>query len=214
MYALTEVSLLCEKVIATGAKKWMVISVDDGDGKTTLCSQITECLHKNLSKKVHFVDSNHRNPYVANDFGHPIKHAKVSKLMLNDVSKENCLLNANLGEDEILIVDTSPVMIYNRNNIHPLSLKNQVDGAILVVNTNNSKKRDVETVIKMLKQKNISLLAMVLNEFQNEKMEKPSSITHIAHFVKKIKNKGKSSSEILVFLKEKWAQLKTFKGKE
>ncbi|MDB9744127.1 hypothetical protein OAA91_01210 [Fibrobacterales bacterium] len=190
MYALSEISLLCEKVLATGAKKWMVISVEDGDGKTLLCSQISQCLNKNLGKEVLYIDANYRNPYDENQSKFPIKYASVSKLDLNNLSSYNRELEQDLSRDieTISLIDTSPVMIYNRNNIHPMSLKEQIDGAILVVNSNSTKKRDVETVIKMLSQKQIPLLAMILNEFNKEISDKASSVTHIRYVLKWLQN--------------------------
>lgn len=208
MYALTEVLLLCEKIIATGAQKWMIISVEDGEGKTTLCSQISHCLESNLLKKVHFIDTNHRNPYESQTLKNPVKYTNFSKLDLSDVVENNEVCNRNLEEDEVYIIDTSPVMIYNRNNIHPLSLKGIVDGAILIVNSNYSKKRDVQKVITMLKNQDLPLLAMVLNSFNNGDNEKPSSITHLRKYytkykIKLIRNTKKTKQYASEFIERK-----------
>ncbi|MCG6390488.1 AAA family ATPase [Vibrio fluvialis] len=68
-----------------------------------------------------------------------------------------------LGQYERVVVDTSPLLNVNRNNIPAQCIASACDGVILVVMAGHTSTLQVQAAMDLLKQSNISLLGTILN---------------------------------------------------
>jgi capsular exopolysaccharide synthesis family protein len=175
---------------ASGAhRSIMVTSAWDGEGKTTVASQLAASLAR-CGRRTLLVDADIRNPTLHHLFELPhdigvceilrgeveprdvIRETPAANLWL--LSAGNCdhravqtLENDNLGiivgqlksEYDFVIVDTAPVLAF----ADPLLIGQHVDGAILSVRIDHSQRPKVEEAVNRMRTVGINIFGAVVN---------------------------------------------------
>ncbi|MGL1904379.1 MAG: hypothetical protein OCC49_19750 [Fibrobacterales bacterium] len=202
LWELTETHCIGQALNTLGPQRYVITSCEDGAGKTTLCQILGAYLSIYKHEKVLYVDLNRRHPFINTEsqmlFAEQPESLKVRSLpedfeTLSEQEKTDTLTSILSTPDAswYTIIDTSPLDIYNRRNLHPIALKEYSDTFILVTNRETTRRKDVLTNKKLFKEHNISLSGIVVNQFEPTTLQQdPASLTrwkdHIYPLVERV----------------------------
>jgi Mrp family chromosome partitioning ATPase len=165
-----------------------VTSANQGEGKTTAACNLATALSLSSQRKTVLVDLNTHRPKIHKIFGVPLSPG-FSEALLGDeicvtptkienlsvlpagnlrVLPQNRLINFNdiaaalLQKFEFLIVDMSSVDVKN----FPTLIANQMNGLVVVVESNKTKRRDISRLFRRVNEKNV--IGFVMNKINDE----------------------------------------------
>ncbi len=175
-------------------KTILITSSDIEDGKTTIVKNLSLSLAKGR-KRVILVDCNLRKPSI-NEYFHVDNNLGITEIITEKISIEDSVkkilenlyiitsgkipispseligskemedLIENLKENyDYVILDASPVLIFPDSQI----LSTKVDGTILVVRSEKTKKENVIKAKDILDKVNANIIGIVLNGIKNKK---------------------------------------------
>lgn len=180
-------------------KSIIITSAEQGDGKSTISVNLARSMAENGSK-VLLIDCDLRNPSIGKVSGNSnprgitnylVREAKLEDIIMHDKKIPSLelilagtkppnpaeLLSTNRMRDfvevakknyDLVILDTPPVGILTDAAI----LSNVVDGTVLVVGHDKTKKTSISIAIKNLKNVGANIIGMVLNRVPVEKNSK------------------------------------------
>ena len=85
-------------------------------------------------------------------------------LRIREQSHLQALINLWHQQHDIIIFDTSPLCLINKNNIPPQTIASCCDGALLVVQTGTTNANELQDAMNTLHSQKINLLGTVMNE--------------------------------------------------
>ena len=85
-------------------------------------------------------------------------------LRIREQSHLQALINLWHQQHDIIIFDTSPLCLINKNNIPPQTIASCCDGALLVVQTGTTNANELQDAMNILHSQKINLLGTVMNE--------------------------------------------------
>ncbi|MEX0609991.1 MAG: CpsD/CapB family tyrosine-protein kinase [Balneolaceae bacterium] len=169
-----------------------VTSANKGEGKTLVAANMAVSLARAYRQRTVLVDLNFKNPELHKVFGGRLKPGMVEamqhhKLCLNPTKiKDLYLLTAGnihsytpgiqdtialreilftlKNEFDFIIVDMSSIFPIEDFPIH---FVNEVDGLLTVIDTKNTKKKDLERIYKQIDERRF--LGYILNRFNDER---------------------------------------------
>ncbi|MFI5236325.1 MAG: tyrosine-protein kinase family protein [Ignavibacteriales bacterium] len=165
-----------------------VTSANPGEGKTTTACNLATALSLSSQRKTVLVDLNIDNPRIHDIFGTQISpgitdalHGKeicVTPTKIENLSilpagngksispkkfiNFNSIAYSLLQEFEFLIVDMASVTARN----FPTLIANQLNGLIVVVESNKTKRRDINRIFRCVSEKNV--IGFVMNKVNDE----------------------------------------------
>ncbi|NQZ70134.1 MAG: hypothetical protein HRT89_18940 [Lentisphaeria bacterium] len=197
-----ESGILAQKILDSGIRKLAVVSCEDYAGKSTLCRMLALYFMNQKRIPVKLCEFNMRHPkHILNDLTNKSKKSDLQNPILETCTPpQNFMqlssferqkwLQQNLDSedpDQIIIIDTSPIHIYNQNNIHPIHLKEFVNDFIIVVNTHTTTHSDYLAAAKIFESNGMTILGTVLNYHLGPHVKDYASLTHWREIWQKIK---------------------------
>ena len=185
-YQVNEIKMIAQKVLDTKERIVFLSSAEDYTGKTTVARALCASLLNDYSLQVNYLDLNLRHPTEPSEFEN-IKHSDFQYKSLpdsyNDFSakKKKLLLSSRLllkDDDSILIVECSPVNIYNQFNIHPTALLPYSKNMFLVVNTESTRASEFLEAKKTLISNGFEIAGVILNRYKTLKAKDNASLTN------------------------------------
>lgn len=182
----TEALFLASRVLGEAGGTVVVTSCEDGAGKTTFCKLLATVAVERLSRRVVFVDLNLRHPsseefFVQERWGGRLEFRRPGPdyAELPGWAKRERIagLLERPNEDTLLIVDTSPLGIFNRNNVHPVHLAEWIRDFVLVVAQESSRHSAIRQAKVLLETHGIRILGAVLNQHGSDEAPDAASVT-------------------------------------
>lgn len=172
MWETNEMKMFANKVISEEKKIIHLLCADEKVGKSYLLVNLAKALIEYFDSKVLLIDVNKRNKFNHYDLLNQYElldnnSFEMRELTHGDVQLENQKSIENWGYDYILI-DSSPINIFNRHNIHPFQFSQFDSLNILVVNKNKTKIQRLKSSFKLADQENFKINFFVLNECPEE----------------------------------------------
>ncbi|MEN9306663.1 MAG: iron-transfer P-loop NTPase [Fibrobacterota bacterium] len=181
-----EALLLATKILGQAPERIVVTSCEDGAGKTTLCKLLATVAIERLNRPVVLLDLNLRHPSEPSAFTHLLT-SPLFELRAPGAGFENLhgwekrqILSDLFGlssPERLLIVDTSPLGIFNRNNIHPVQLSEWSNEFVLVVAQEKSRLGSIREAKNLLLSHGIKISGAVLNQHGNPEAPDTASVT-------------------------------------
>lgn len=188
-----EIRMLVQSLLDTGKNRLAISSWEDAAGKTTLCRLLAGTLVNTYRKHVVYADLNLRNPSQKNGGrslmdGVHIEHPELMEVRNLPVGFDDmgayekrtaiATLLETKSTDTCLLVDTSPMGVFNRHNIHPVSIREWIPDFVIVVNAGTTSRNDFTEIKELCKSHKLELLGVVVNQFGSEKGPDQASLTH------------------------------------
>ena len=182
----TEAILLATRILASAPRILVVTSCEDGAGKTTLCKLLATVAMERMNRPVVYLDLNlrhpaHRETFAASPFASRFEFRvpgpDFGTLPGWEKRQRIAGLLEHPSEDALMIVDTSPLGIFNRNNIHPVQLAEWVKEFILVVAQESSRHSQIREAKALLATHGLTISGAILNQHGNPNPSDSASIT-------------------------------------
>lgn len=182
----TEAILLASRILGANQGPLVVTSCEDYAGKTTLCRILARIAMERLKRPVVYVDLNLRHPAPPEAFsGLGFREGFTLRVPGEDFGtlpgwakrERIAALLEPCGEDCLVLVDTSPLGVFNRNNIHPVHLAEWSREFVLVVAQESSRNTSVREARALLSDHGIRILGAVLNRHEIPEGFDPASVT-------------------------------------
>lgn len=182
----TEAIILATRILGSTSGSLVVTSYEDGAGKTTLCQLLATVASERMKRRVVYVDLNLRHPARKDLFAERSPDDRLECRQLGaDYSdlpgwakrERIASLLERPDDDALVIVDTSPLGIFNRNNVHPVHLAEWIREFVLVVAQDSSRHSQIRQAKSLLETHGISLVGAVLNQHGEADSPDAASIT-------------------------------------
>lgn len=146
------------------AKQQTVNSVDDYWTSGSQQNQEPLCLTDGLGLSVIPAPVEPTNQQCAkDDYACQQKH-HMQQLRIREQSHLSSLISLWHQRHDVIIFDTSPLCLVNKNNIPAQTVASCCDGTLLIVQTGTTKANDLFDAMTTLRSQNINLLGTVVNE--------------------------------------------------
>ncbi|EPE37409.1 AAA family ATPase [Candidatus Photodesmus anomalopis] len=169
----------------SNCKSLCITACQSGDGVTSIASALAEryllagyktllvdlnmfhpafrklSLHSGKTIKEHWIEDSYNHRLFT---GITIPNDSSKQLAYKDPSVMKGLIEKWLNHFERIIIDTSPLLKINRNNIPAQNVASACEKTILIVRGGITTINQIETAISLLKLETISLLGTVLNK--------------------------------------------------
>lgn len=181
-----EAVLLATRILGQANERIVVTSCEDGAGKTTLCRLLATVAIERMNRPVVLLDLNLRHPSDPDAFAHlatnPLFEARTpGKGFENLQGWEKRQILSDLfslaSPEALLIVDTSPLGVFNRNNIHPVQLAEWSKQFVLVVAQEKSRLGSIREAKELLSNHGIQICGAVLNSHGDADVQDTASVT-------------------------------------
>lgn len=179
-----EAGFLVERILASCGPRVVVTSCEDGAGKTLLCRILASVAADRLRRRVVYVDLNLRHPAPVDLFAGAA--AGIERRGVGDDfhglpgwarrERVQALLELPAG-DALMVIDTSPLGVFNRNNVHPVNLAEWTRDFVLVVRAGSSRRSGLAEARALLARHGIQPRGAVFNARIGEGAADPASVT-------------------------------------
>ncbi len=194
-----EILMMAQQIYHESFQKCIITSAEDCAGKTHFSKLLSNALLQYTSKDIIYFDLNRRNPTVidgATPEGFPID--PQLKTVAPPLEFDSFNFNGKLDwiKDKVqehasaahIIIDTSPVNIFNKNNVHPIQLNFLDAKYFLIINRETTHRSEVLKCKQMLLSHSIEIHGAVLNQYAKTITKDRSSLTHWIEVVEKVRS--------------------------
>ena len=168
-------SVACSLARRAKAVGFKVLVVDSNLNNPDVTNSITAKLEGTTQQKLNAIndywidDTTPSKPlYLTDDVNLNVIPAPTEqdsqRLRIREQSHLQALINLWHQQHDIIIFDTSPLCLINKNNIPPQTIASCCDGAILVVQTGTTNANELRDAMNILHSQKINLLGTVMNE--------------------------------------------------
>lgn len=182
----TEALLLVSRVLSETEGTVVVTSCEDGAGKSTFCQVLAKLAVERHDRQVVYVDLNLRHPLVdggllADHLGERFEFRQpgADYAQLPGWAKRERiakLLERPAG-GALVIVDTSPLGVFNKHNVHPIHLAEWTRDFVLVVSQDSTRNSAIREAKALLDTHGIRLVGAVLNQHGGDEVRDSASVT-------------------------------------
>lgn len=180
-----EAGFLVERILASCGSRIVVTSCEDGAGTTLLCRVLATIASDRLRRNVVYVDLNLRHPAPEDLFPTDRGRVEVRKVgsdfenLPGWARRERVEKLLELPDPQsLMVVDTSPLGVFNRNNIHPVNLAEWTRDYVLVVRSGSTRRSALVEARALLARHGIEPRGAVFNARPGDGSSDPASITH------------------------------------
>ena len=165
-----EIQMIVQNLISLNKNVFIIVSSDDFEGRSTTSLALSSVLKKLSTKEVNLLDTNLRHSidstYDKNYFSQINVHQIPKSIQDNEILEILNWINEFIAKhkDSYIIIDTSPINIFNKKNIHPTHFKEVEAEFIMVINSKISKRSQILKAKQMLNSQGISLQGAIINE--------------------------------------------------
>ncbi len=180
-----EIRMVVKRLLQHDSNRFIITSCGDNEGKSTLCKALIYTLIHRFNKDVIYVDLNRRSPLIGEsddtDFSEWGITVKKPPLHYDTFSsyKQELIVNqlTALDEDSIIIIEMSPVNVFNKHNIHPVSLASKGIPIVVVVDGYLTRRSHLLKAKAIFHENSVEFLGVVYNNFKikNSLMDKLTS---------------------------------------
>lgn len=169
-----ETRMMAQRLLNENHGRLVVTSCSDQEGKSTLCKILADTFSKVFSREVIYVDLNRRTPMSESDRDfYQSRQIQVREVpenfdRLEGAEKEESVRSLLAEEgDSILIIETSPVNVFNKHNIHPASLAGYDIPVLIVVNSETTRRKHLLKAKSLFTDNGVHFLGVIFNHHQH-----------------------------------------------
>ncbi len=180
-----EIRMVVKRLLQHDSSRFIITSCGDSEGKSTLSKAIVYTLIHRFNKAVVYVDLNRRSPLIGDEkdvhfskWGATVKNPPLHFDTFSSYKQEliiNQLTTAQ--ENAIIIIEMSPVNVFNKHNIHPVSLASKGIPILVIVDGYLTRRSHLLKAKAIFHENDVEFLGVVYNNFKikNSLREKLSS---------------------------------------
>jgi len=169
-----EIRMVVKRLLQHNSSRFIITSCGDSEGKSTLSKAIIYTLIHRFNKEVFYVDLNRRSPLIGDtdDTHFSQWGAKVKKppLQFDTFSsyKQELIINQLTAtkDDTIIIIEMSPVNVFNKHNIHPVSLASKGIPIVVIVDGYLTRRSHLLKAKAIFHENDVEFLGVVYNNFK------------------------------------------------